>query len=91
MASAVPFNNEMTGTIQVDNSGNAWCIDPGNPQKPAYVSPTDLNGAQHGDKVLLQVILLCENAEYLHSYIQGLMESVREKLWKFWKGREANR
>lgn len=45
----------ITGKIAIDSNKNIWCLDANDPQRPAFVTPTDLNGAQNGDTVLLEL------------------------------------
>lgn len=45
----------ITGKIAIDSNKNVWCLDMNDPQRPAFVSPNDLNGAQNGDTVMLEL------------------------------------
>eukprot|EP01119_Soliformovum_irregulare_P019139 TRINITY_DN6005_c0_g1_i4.p1 TRINITY_DN6005_c0_g1~~TRINITY_DN6005_c0_g1_i4.p1 ORF type:complete len:951 (-),score=316.84 TRINITY_DN6005_c0_g1_i4:23-2875(-) len=54
-STSLPFGGEFTGKIQLDNAKNYWCIDPTHVNKPAFVSPADLNSASNGDTVVLQL------------------------------------
>eukprot|EP01114_Cavostelium_apophysatum_P013876 TRINITY_DN3459_c0_g1_i1.p1 TRINITY_DN3459_c0_g1~~TRINITY_DN3459_c0_g1_i1.p1 ORF type:complete len:1054 (+),score=286.64 TRINITY_DN3459_c0_g1_i1:176-3337(+) len=48
---------EIEGTVQIDASNNAWCVNSSNPfQQPCYIATTDLNGAQNGDGVAVHLI-----------------------------------
>lgn len=45
----------ITGKIAVDMNKNPWCLDPIEPQRPVFVAPNDLNGAQTGDTVSVEL------------------------------------
>jgi len=46
---------EIKGKLKIDSSGNNYVDDPENPEKPVFIAPQDLNGAEKDDTVLCQL------------------------------------